>query len=71
MNSLNVLCNGGKKAGGQAGGMAWDAGSSGSARIISYYGVKDIHELKMAVGDDFYAVEVPYESKRPMPLCRV
>ena len=31
--------------------------------LFSYYGVKDIHELKMAVGDDFYAVEVPYESE--------
>ena len=30
--------------------------------LFSYYGVKDIHELKMAVGDDFYAVEVTYES---------
>ena len=31
--------------------------------LFSYYGVKDSHELKMAVGDDFYAVEVPYESE--------
>ena len=31
--------------------------------LFSYYGVKDIHELKMAGGDDFYAVEVPYESE--------
>lgn len=31
--------------------------------LFSYYGVKDIHELKMAVGDDFYAVEVSYESE--------
>ena len=31
--------------------------------LFSYYGVKDIHELKMAVGDDFYAVAVPYESE--------
>ncbi len=31
--------------------------------LFSYYGVKDIHELKMAVGDDFYAVEVPYKSE--------
>ena len=31
--------------------------------LFYYYGVKDIHELKMAVGDDFYAVEVPYESE--------
>ena len=31
--------------------------------LFSYYGVKDIHEPKMAVGDDFYAVEVPYESE--------
>ena len=31
--------------------------------LFSYYGVKDIHELKMAVGDEFYAVEGPYESE--------
>ena len=31
--------------------------------LFSHYGVKDIHELKMAVGDDFYAVEVPYKSE--------
>ncbi|MDD3338632.1 MAG: uroporphyrinogen decarboxylase family protein [Lachnospiraceae bacterium] len=30
--------------------------------LFEYYGVKDFHELKLAVGDDFYAVEVPYES---------
>lgn len=31
-------------------------------KLFEYYGVKDFHELKLAVGDDFYAVEVPYES---------
>ena len=30
--------------------------------LFEYYGVKDLHELKLAVGDDFYAVEVPYEA---------
>lgn len=30
--------------------------------LFEYYGVKDLHELKLAVGDDFYAVEVPYQS---------
>ncbi|MDF2513800.1 MAG: Uroporphyrinogen-III decarboxylase [Herbinix sp.] len=30
--------------------------------LFDYYGVKDIHELKLAVGDDFYAIEIPYQS---------
>lgn len=30
--------------------------------LFEHYGVKDFHELKLAVGDDFYAVEVPYQS---------
>lgn len=30
--------------------------------LFEHYGVKDMHELKLAVGDDFYAVEVPYKS---------
>lgn len=30
--------------------------------LFEYYGVQDMHELKLAVGDDFYAVEVPYQS---------
>lgn len=30
--------------------------------LFEYYGVKNMHELKLAVGDDFYAVEVPYQS---------
>ena len=30
--------------------------------LFEYYQVKNMHELKMAVGDDFYAVEVPYQS---------
>lgn len=30
--------------------------------LFEHYGVKDIHELKLAVGDDFYAIEVPYAS---------
>lgn len=30
--------------------------------LFAHYGVKNLHELKLAIGDDFYAVEVPYES---------
>jgi len=30
--------------------------------LFDYYGVKDLHELKLAVQDDFYAVEVPYQA---------
>lgn len=30
--------------------------------LFKHYGVENFHELKLAVGDDFYAVEVPYES---------
>lgn len=30
--------------------------------LFAHYGVKDMHELKLAIGDDFYAVEVPYQS---------
>lgn len=30
--------------------------------LFEHYGVKNMHELKIAVGDDFYAVEVPYEA---------
>lgn len=30
--------------------------------LFEHYGVKNMHELKLAVGDDFYAVEVPYQS---------
>lgn len=30
--------------------------------LFDYYGVKSIHELKLAVGDDFYTVEMPYQS---------
>ncbi len=30
--------------------------------LFDHYGVKNMHELKLAVGDDFYAVEVPYHS---------
>ena len=30
--------------------------------LFEYYGVKNMHELKLAIGDDFYAVEVPYQS---------
>ena len=31
--------------------------------LFSYYGVDSLHALKLAVGDDFYAVEVPYQSE--------
>lgn len=30
--------------------------------LFKQYGVDNLHELKLAVGDDFYAVEVPYKS---------
>lgn len=30
--------------------------------LFRHYGVHSLHELKLAIGDDFYAVEVPYES---------
>ncbi len=30
--------------------------------LFDEYGVKDMHELKIAVGDDFYGVELPYHS---------
>lgn len=30
--------------------------------LFEHYKVKDFHELKLAVGDDFYAVEMPYQS---------
>lgn len=30
--------------------------------LFEEYGVKNLHELKLAVGDDFYAVEIPYRS---------
>ncbi len=30
--------------------------------LFAHYGVSNMHELKLAIGDDFYAVEVPYES---------
>lgn len=30
--------------------------------LLKHYGVNNMHELKIAVGDDFYAVEVPYQS---------
>lgn len=30
--------------------------------LFEYYGVKNMHQLKLMVGDDIYAVEVPYHS---------
>lgn len=30
--------------------------------LFEYYGVKNLHDLKLAVGDDFYSVEMPYHS---------
>ena len=32
-------------------------------KLIKYYGVKDVSELKKVCGDDFYAVEIPYHSE--------
>lgn len=31
--------------------------------LMKCYGVKDIHELKHVIGDDIYAVDMPYESE--------
>lgn len=31
--------------------------------LFQYYNVDSLHALKLAVGDDFYAIEVPYQSK--------
>ena len=36
-----------------------------AAKLCEYYGVKNTSELKKVVGDDFYAVEIPYHS----PTC--
>ncbi len=30
--------------------------------LFQHYGVENLHDLKLAIGDDFYAVEMPYES---------
>lgn len=30
--------------------------------LFEYYKVKNLHELKLVIGDDFYAVDVPYQS---------
>jgi len=30
--------------------------------LLEYYHAKNMHELKLAIGDDFYSVEVPYQS---------
>ena len=38
--------------------------------LFSYYGVDSLHALKLAVGDDFYAVEVPYQSESASHLGR-
>jgi uroporphyrinogen decarboxylase len=31
--------------------------------LCAHYGVGNLHELKLAVGDDFYAVDLPYKSE--------
>jgi len=31
--------------------------------LFEHYGVKDLHSLKLAVGDDFYSVDIPYQSE--------
>ena len=36
-----------------------------AAKLCEYYGVANTSELKKVVGDDFYAVEIPYHS----PTC--
>ena len=43
--------------------MAGYAGYSFPRRhFLIIYKVKNLHELKLAIGDDFYAVDVPYQS---------
>lgn len=32
-------------------------------KLFELFGVDNFHDLKIAVGDDFYAIEVPYESE--------
>ncbi|MDO4939236.1 MAG: uroporphyrinogen decarboxylase family protein [Lachnospiraceae bacterium] len=32
-------------------------------KLVKFYGVKDVSELKKVCGDDFYAVEIPYHSE--------
>ena len=34
-----------------------------AAKLVDFYGVKDVSELKKVCGDDFYAVEIPYHSE--------
>lgn len=31
--------------------------------LLAHYHVNSLHELKLAIGDDFYAVDLPYESE--------
>lgn len=31
--------------------------------LMKEFGVKSLHELKLAIGDDVYTVEVPYQSE--------
>jgi len=31
--------------------------------LLDYFGVRDLHELKSTIGDDFYAIELPYHNK--------
>ncbi len=38
-------------------------GTEAKEALYKEYGVDNYHDLKVAVGDDFYAVEVPYESE--------
>lgn len=30
--------------------------------LFEHYGVNSLHELKLAIGDDFYAIDIPYEA---------
>jgi len=39
-----------------------DPTPSEAERLVKYYGVKDVSELKKVCGDDFYAVEIPYHN---------
>ena len=37
--------------------------SKSLAGLFAHYGVQNLHDLKVAAGDDFYAVELPYHSE--------
>ena len=36
--------------------------------LMKYFNVNTLHDLKLAVGDDIYTVEVPYHQRSTQPL---